>query len=75
MATRLTTKIDGKEYKVILTEMEGRPIIWVRVVRQLADGTTVDAFLSHRQHKAEARVRSRFAKEINDHIAKVKAAH
>lgn len=64
------TKIDGNEYRVSLLEMEGRPIVWVRVARIQADGSKVWAFLSHRQQKAEARARSRFAAEIKAHLAK-----
>ncbi len=70
----LTTKMNGKTYNVYLVgQTLGRPVIWVRVERELADGTTVEAFLSHRQRKAEAQVRSRFAKEINAHIASFKS--
>lgn len=69
---RFTTTYNGKTYKVILPVIDGRAVVWVRVVRELADGTTVDAFLSHRQHKAESAVRRLFAKEINAHIERCK---
>ncbi|WP_089177222.1 hypothetical protein [Bosea sp. AS-1] len=77
MGTTHRTTIDGKDYKVILTSMpdaEGkeRAIVWVRSIRKLEDGSEVDAFLSTRQWKAENRAKSRFAKEINEHLAKFK---
>lgn len=62
------TNVDGKEYKLILTEIDGRPSYYVRSVRKMADGSEVDAFLSNRQWKAENRVKARFAKEINEHM-------
>lgn len=62
------TNIDGKEYKLILTEIDGRPSYYVRGVRKMADGSEVDAFLSNRQWKAENRVKSRFADKINAHM-------
>lgn len=68
MTKVLRTTIDGKDYKVVLAEITGKPVVWVRGVRKMEDGTEVDAFLSARQHKAEARARSRFAKEINEHL-------
>jgi predicted RNase H-related nuclease YkuK (DUF458 family) len=72
MATKtLRTNIDGKDYKVILgTTSDNRKFVWVRSVRKMEDGTEVDAFLSNRQHKAESRARSRFAKEINEHLGR-----
>lgn len=64
----LRTNIDGKEYKVFLTHMNDKPIVFVRVVRVLENGERVDAFLSARQHKAENRARSTFANEIKEHM-------
>ena len=67
--TVLKTTIEGTEYKVILTAIGERKIVWVRQVRVLEDGSTVDAFMSARQYKKEAQVRGRFVKEIKEHLA------
>lgn len=69
------TKIGGNEYRVSLLDVPdangiARPVVWVRVARIQADGSKVWAFLSHRQQKAEARARGRFAAEIKAHLAK-----
>lgn len=73
MTTTHRTNIDGKTYTVRLGDMAGKPFVWVRSVRVQEDGTEVEAFLSNRQWKAEARAKSRFAKEINEHLAKFAA--
>lgn len=70
MSARHYTTVGDKKYVVILAEVLGRPVVWPRVVRKQADGTEVEAFMSARQHKAEAMIRRRFAKEINEHLAK-----
>lgn len=72
MSVRHTTVIDGKKYVVVLGDMGGKPFVWVRSVRVQEDGTEVEAFLSNRQWKAENRAKTRFAKEINEHLAKFK---
>ncbi len=64
MTTTLTTQIEGVEYKCHLVDGGA---VWVRMVRVKGDGTTEDAFLSTRQWKKEAAVKSRFAKEIAAH--------
>jgi len=69
LVNTLRTTIDGKDYKLHLTTIAGQPSYYVRGVRKQADGTEVDAFLSNRQWKAENRVKSRFAKEIKEHMA------
>lgn len=71
--TTLRTTLNGKNYSVYLGAIEARPIVHVRVERVLKDGSTVWAFLSHRQAKAESQVKRRFAAEINAHYAKVEA--
>ena len=63
------TQIGGKTYKVILANIGGKPVVWVRVVREQKDGTKIDAFLSQRQQAAESRARQVFAKEIKQHMA------
>lgn len=70
MTTTLRTALNGKNYSVYLGSIEDRAIVHVRVERVLADGSTVWAFLSHRQFKAEGQVKRRFAAEINAHYAK-----
>jgi cellulose biosynthesis protein BcsQ len=70
MNTNLRTTLNGKNYKVLLIDYDGRAIVWVKVERVQKDGTTVWAFLSHRQYKAEGQVKRRFAAEINAHLAK-----
>ena len=66
MATHITTTIDGKKYRVDFVDICGARNVWVRSVRVLDDGSEVVAFLSARQWKAEARAKTRFAKEIKD---------
>ena len=70
----LRTNIDGKVYALILTELPDangnmRPNYYIRGVRQTESGE-VFAFLSNRQHKAEARAKARFAAEIKAHMAR-----
>lgn len=67
IATHRTT-IDGKEYKLILATINGGKTYYVRNIRKMSDGSEVEAFLSSRQWKAENRVKSHFAKEINDYM-------
>jgi len=68
MQQRFETMIEGKKYRVVLTHVGERPVAYVQSIRQMDDGTEVAALLSIRQHKAESRAISRFAKEIAAHL-------
>lgn len=66
--TTLKTSFNGVTYRVVLGTLFDKPIHRVQVCRVEEDGTEVWAFLAHRQHKAESRVKSYFAKEIKAHM-------
>jgi len=63
----METTIGGETYRVVLVNVP-RPVVWVQVRKVCAKSEDHWAMLSHRQHKAEARVRSRFQKEIWAHL-------
>lgn len=62
---RLYTTHNGSDYVVVLYALDnGVRDAYARVVRKLADGSEVEAFLSHRQAKTERAVLAKFAREI-----------